>query len=78
MILLYNKSEPQISIYLDKMYEWPIKGKTLFFIMEANCICTQKTKFILSWKEKKKKKDNQISLYTVKFYIEIALRFFLF
>lgn len=56
MILLYNKSEPQISIYLDKMYEWPIKGKTLFFIMEANCICTQKTKFILSWKEKKKKK----------------------
>lgn len=29
-------------------------------------------------RKKKKKKDNQISLYTVKFYIEIALRFFLF
>lgn len=37
-----------------------------------------KNKVYSQLERKKKKKDNQISLYTVKFYIEIALRFFLF
>lgn len=56
MILLYNKSEPRISIYLDKKYKWPIKGKSLFFIMQANCIPTQKQSLFSVGKKKKKKK----------------------